>query len=86
MKSKKKDAKSKRIMNDLKRFRTIVEDKEVLSTTSIISTLPDSFLNTPRDNPLINLEKVDLTLSAKISKNDLKTYIVNWISQSNNDN
>ena len=69
-------------MGDIKKFITIKEDKEVLSTTSIISTLPDSFLNTPRENPLTNLEKVDMTLSAKITKQDLKTYIVNWISQS----
>jgi hypothetical protein len=80
--SKKKETKPKRITGELKKFITIIEDKEVTSTASIISTLPDSFLNTPRENPLADIEKVDLTLSAKITKQDLKSYIVNWISQS----
>jgi hypothetical protein len=44
--------------------------------------ISNSILSTPRENPLSNLEKVDLTLSAKIDKNDLKNYLANWISQS----
>ena len=85
--TKKKESKPKRLLGNLK-FKTITEDREErisLLDASIVSTIPESLWSTPRENPMNNLEKVDLTLSSKINKNDLKNYLANWISQSKNE-
>ncbi len=50
---------------------------------SFISSLPDSFFDTPRDtNPLANLKLVDLTIDSSLSQLDLRAYLVDWLSDS----
>ena len=66
----------------MNKYKKIAEEKAKLKDVSFVSTIPESLYSTPRDNPLVDLKKVDLTLSANISKADLKTYLRNWISES----
>lgn len=79
---KQKDPKESKIINDMNKYKKIAEEKGKLKDVSFVSTIPESLYSTPRENPLVDLKKVDLTLSANINKADLKTYLINWISES----
>ena len=78
----KKDA---RLLNELA-ASTITKDNKNTDTTShdisFISTVPESFLSTPRENPLKELDKVDLTLTSKVTNFDLKSCLVDLLTQS----
>ncbi len=55
---------------------------EVKSIESFMSSLPDSFFETPRENPLANLKLVDLTIDSSVNQLDLRAYLVDWLSDS----
>ena len=55
---------------------------EVKSMESFMSSLPGSFFETPRDNPLADLKMVDLTLGSHVNQLDLRAYLVDWLSES----
>lgn len=82
VKPKKKDPKEAKILRDLHRLSKQHKDKQVASQISFLSSIPGSLYSTPRENPLNDLTKIDLTLNSKISKEDIKAYLSDWISQS----
>lgn len=56
---------------------------DTISSKSYITTVPESFLSTPRDNPLDNLEKVDLTLENKLSHAQIRRYLIELLTECN---
>ena len=66
--------------NTLKVFQRAQEFDEK-SIESFLSSLPGSFLETPRENPLADLKLVDLTLGSKINQLDLRSYLIDWLTE-----
>lgn len=48
--------------------------------TSYADTLPESIRSTPRGNPLENLSKVDLTVSSKINREEIKETLIQLLT------
>jgi hypothetical protein len=61
--------------------REVQNTQTPLSVKSNISTVPGSLYSTPRENPLNNLEKIDLTLNLKTKNFDLKSCLVDIITE-----
>ena len=52
------------------------------SVDSFISSVPSSFLETPRVDPLRDLKMIDLTLAANDNQIALRAYLVDWLTES----
>lgn len=59
------------------------QDIETLSLNSFVDSLPSINLSTPRENPLNELRKIDLTLTSEINEFDLKACLVDLITECN---
>ena len=59
------------------------QDIETLSLNSFADSLPSINLSTPRENPLNELRKIDLTLTSETNEFDLKACLVDLITECN---
>lgn len=57
-------------------------DLDVKSVDSFISSVPSSFFETPRVDPLRDLKMIDLTLGANDNQLALRAYLVDWLTES----
>ncbi len=79
-KQSKKSTTTTTMVSDKQENKKNAQHQDNLSNGSFVSTLPDSFYSSSREDILDEMNKVDMTLDSQLNSFDVKAYLVDLLT------